>query len=190
MVRVGPGYMPGAVECYQWEAEFEKLLAIYRFRKPKRVLEVGTYHGGTLWHWLQNAQPGTFVVSVDSYAVGVDNSRLYDSWTPEGCGYQVIRGDSRKPTVIAAAETFGHYDWIFIDAGHLYEEVKDDWENYRPMCQPGGVVVFHDILPPSRTWPDIQVAWLWKEIRQFGWTTSEIVADPDAEWGGLGIVWM
>ncbi len=179
---------PTPVPIFQWQTEFTQLLDLYRERQPMRVLEIGTYHGGTLYHWLQNASPGCQIVSLDSYRVGVDNRHLYPAWVPEGIELTVLQGDSRKRNTIHQVEAHHPFDWVFIDAGHYYEEVRDDWENYRPMVAPGGIVVFHDILPPSRTWPDIQVWWLWKEIRRFGWNTSEIIADPDAEWGGLGIV--
>ena len=50
-----PGYGPPTpVPIFQWEKEFEVLLELYRRETPERVLEIGTYHGGTLFHWLRN----------------------------------------------------------------------------------------------------------------------------------------
>lgn len=189
-VEQRPGYGPATpVEIFQWQDEFEKLLDLYREMAPKSVLEIGTYHGGTLYHWLRNASADTKIVSVDSYAVGVDNRELCREWAREyDVALELISGDSRRKKTIEEVESHGPFDWIFIDAGHYYDEVRDDWENYRPMCSQGGIVAFHDILPPTRTWPDIQVAWLWKEIKAFGWTTEEFIADPNAEWGGIGVV--
>jgi predicted O-methyltransferase YrrM len=184
-----PGYGPPTpVEIFQWQAEFDPLLDLYRERAPKKVLEIGTYHGGTLYHWLQNANEGTHVVSVDSYAVGVDNRALYAEWVPDEVELTVIDADSRDAKTVREVGKHGPFDWCFIDAGHYYEEVRDDWENYRPFCSKGAIVAFHDILPPSRTWPSIEVAWLWKEIKRFGWETEEFISDPDAEWGGIGVV--
>jgi predicted O-methyltransferase YrrM len=191
LVEQEPGYGPPApVPIFQWEAEFSELLLIYKERKPKRVLEIGTYHGGTLYHWLQKATRGTIVVSLDSYAVGVDNRHLYGDWVKPGTELHVLEGDSRKMTTLREVKQWAPYDWIFIDGGHFYEEVEADWRNYRPMCREGGVVIFHDILPPSRSWPIIQVQWLWKEIKRAGYETKEIIADPDVEWGGIGIVYL
>ena len=175
---------------FQWEEEFSRCLEIFRNHKPARILEIGTYHGGTLYHWLQNAPEADLVVSVDTYAVGVDNRKLYEEWNIYDLDLKVLKGDSRKKATIEKIRGYAPYDWVFIDAGHYYEEVRDDWENYRPMIQDHGVCVFHDILPPSRTWPDIQVWWLWKEIKRYGWTTEEIIADPEAEWGGIGLVYL
>ena len=177
---------------YQWEAEFSQLLDIYRELKPARVLEIGTYHGGTLYHWLQNATEGTTVVSVDNYAVGVDNRSLYQDWIPNGVSLITIKGASEEPQTVEAIRKAirGKYDWVFIDGGHFYEEVKADWENYRPMVKKGGVVVFHDILPPSEVWPDIEVNRLWKEIKAEGYETQEIIHDRRAAWGGIGLVFL
>ena len=181
---------PTPVPIFQWEAEFAPLLELYVSRKPKRVLEIGTYHGGTLYHWLANAVPGAKIVSVDSYLVGVDNRDLYPAWTPKGVELEVIKGDSSRKHVITTVRQSAPFDWIFIDAGHFYAEVAADWHNYKGMCARGGVVIFHDILPPSRSWPIIEVAWLWKELKREGLRTEEIVHDRDAEWGGLGIVYL
>lgn len=186
-------YGPAApVPVFQHEAEFAELLDLYRARKPRRVLEIGTYHGGTLYHWLQNAAPGTTVVSLDSYAVGVDNRTCYSEWVPEGVTLEVIEGDSRDPATVGAIGRWSPYEWIFIDAGHWYAEVKSDWDNYSPMCVEGGVVCFHDILDDRVHHPEIEVAQLWREIKnareRYAW--MEIVNDPDAWWGGIGICFM
>ena len=191
MVEQRAGYGPPApVPVFQWETEFDQLLKVYRERAPKRVLEIGTFHGGTLFHWLQNATEGISVVSVDSYAVGVDNRHLYKSWCPAGVEVVAFKGDSHDPFVATQVEAYGPYEWVWIDAGHYYPEVKADWETYRPMCAPGGLVCFHDILPPSQAHPEIEVSQLWEEIKQAGYKTEEIVADRAASWGGCGLVFV
>ena len=189
-VKQAPGCGPPTpVPIYQWESEFEILLSVFRELAPKRVLEIGTFHGGTLFHWLQNIQEGGVIVSVDSYAVGVDNRHLYDSWTPEGVELIVIEGDSRSETTIGVVATEAPYDFVFIDAGHYYHEVRQDWLNYEPMVRTGGLVAFHDILPPSPEHPEIEVAQLWEELER-DFDVEEIIADPNASWGGIGIVRM
>jgi len=183
-----PGYGPPTpVPIFQWEPEFETLLELYRRFRPARVLEVGTYHGGTLYHWLRNANAGTKIVSVDSYAVGVDNRHLYADWTPDNVSLTVIAADCHAPDTIAQVAGLAPFDWLFIDAGHYYQEVKDDWDNYMPLVLPGGIVCFHDILPPNEVHPEIEVAQLWDEIRA-DHLTLEIVQDRDAYWGGVGVV--
>jgi cephalosporin hydroxylase len=73
MIEQQPGCgPPSPVPILQREAEFSVLLELYRRLEPLKVLEIGTYHGGTLYHWLQNGS-ADLIVSLDSYAVGVDN---------------------------------------------------------------------------------------------------------------------
>jgi len=178
-----PGFMPSVVPCLQREAEFTKLLDLYRERKPMRVLEIGTYFGGTLYHWLQNAQSGAVVVSVDSYATEIDNRHLYGEWIPPGVTLEPIAGDTRDRLTLERVKfRYDSYDWIFIDAGHLYGEVKNDWEAFGALAADGGLVCFHDILYPH-------VARLWAEIKAEH-ETLEIVSDPTTEWHGIGCVLM
>jgi len=183
------------VPVLQNQSELAELIALYRDRKPKRTLEVGTYHGGTLYHWLRHAPRGATVVSVDSYTVpGVDNRHLYQGWVPPHVFLHVIQGDSRDPHTVERAAEYGPYQWAFIDADHSYEAVKDDWENYGPLVDAGGVVCFHDINMEGEGVPR-----LWWEIRQ-GHKTAELVGEhepgeaawglgPDTPWGGIGIVY-
>ena len=188
MATQRPGYGPPTpVQIFQWQSEFDTVLELYRRLAPRKVLEVGTYHGGTLYHWLQNAQPGTHIVSLDSYAVGVDNRHLYDEWIPEGVKLDVYAGDSRDKAIAEHIALHAPYDWAFIDAGHYYEEVLSDWVTYGPLVRSPGVVLFHDILPPTQAHPEIEVARLWEEIRAEH-RTLDIVENRDAEWGGIGVV--
>ncbi|MCR4339226.1 MAG: class I SAM-dependent methyltransferase [Gemmatimonadaceae bacterium] len=183
------GYGPAApVPVLQWEPEFGALLALYRERSPRRVLEVGTYHGGTLYHWLTNARDGTTVVSLDRYSEGIDNRGMYRGWCPDGVSVVALEGDSHDETVAAQVAAYGPFDWVWIDAGHYYPEVKRDWELYGSMCAPGGIVCFHDILPASVEHPEIEVERLWRELQASGYRTEEIIADPAVSWGGIGIV--
>jgi predicted O-methyltransferase YrrM len=181
-----PGYGPPTpVPILQWAREFTVLLEVYRRLKPKRVLEVGTYHGGTLYHWLQNARAGTMIVSLDSYVTGVDNRHLYDEWAPPKVALEVLEADSHASATVETVKALGPYDWLFIDAGHYLSEVTQDWNLYRPLVKKGGIACLHDILL-HKAHPEIEVAHLWAQIKQEH-LTFEIVDNPKAEWGGIGV---
>jgi predicted O-methyltransferase YrrM len=185
LIEQQPGCGPPApVPVLQWEREMEVLLALYRRLQPRRVLEVGTYHGGTLFHWLQNAHWRPTIVSIDSCAVGVDNRLMYDEWNIHNAELVVIKGDSHKPRTFRQVRLQGPFDWVFIDAGHFLPEVTRDWEIYGPMVAPDGILFFHDILTHP-AWPSIEVGQLWAKIKQTH-RTFEIVHDRNAEWGGVG----
>jgi predicted O-methyltransferase YrrM len=184
--QVGP---EAPVPILQWQWEFKTVLDLYGQRAPQKVVEIGTYHGGTLYHWLQRAAPGATVVSIDSYVAGVDNTGLYEGWCPEDVTLKVIKGNSNDVWVDHFDELSG-CEWLFIDAGHYYEEVEADWRHYRPFVREGGVVLFHDIVPGGDQHPELQVHQLWREIQARGYVTQEIISDHVADWGGIGICYL
>jgi predicted O-methyltransferase YrrM len=173
---------------WQFPGEFDQLLSLFESKQPKRVLEVGTYYGGTLKQWLQRSQPGTLVVSVDRYDIPrADNRAHYSEWAAPGVEYAVIVGDSHNPATIASAAANGPYDFILIDADHVYDAAKRDWENYGSMCAEGGVIVFHDIVSCPIAHPELQVNRLWAEIKAVE-ATFEYVNDPAQTCCGIGVV--
>jgi predicted O-methyltransferase YrrM len=168
------------VEVLQHELELERLVDLYRARRPRRVLEVGTFAGGTLYHWLTHAAPFpplTVVVAIDTY-LHRDNRDLYPEWMQDGTELVVIEGDSSDTTVISQAAALGPYEWVYIDADHYLESVRRDWQAYGALAAPGGLVVLHDITPTPD--PTIEVDRLWAELEQ-GHDTETIV-----EPGGFG----
>jgi predicted O-methyltransferase YrrM len=175
---------PG-VETFQTPFELEVMLTLFDRKQPERVLEIGSWQGGTLWHWLQTAD---VVVAVD------DQMRLAAQWyewaLDAGSTLELLHGSSQDPDIIDKARSFGPYDWVLIDADHTYGAVKNDWENYRGMVASGGIVLFHDILPR----PDYGVDQVWAEVKaELGAQTVEIVetsTPDDPRWGGLGCIWM
>jgi predicted O-methyltransferase YrrM len=176
------------VPIFQHEWEFSTLLRLYKQRKPKRVLEIGTYHGGTLYHWLKAATPEV-VVQVDSFAMGVDNREEFPKWKKAKTQLHCIAADSTDPDTTRLVEPYGPFDWIWIDAGHYDHEVRADWANYGHLAAPGAVACFHDILTHPNH-PEIQVEPLWREIQAQGYLTQELVANPQADWGGIGVVYL
>lgn len=177
--RYGP---PAPVPILQEEVEFTPLLDLYRERKPQRVLELGTYTGGTLFHWLQNAPSGALIVSVDDWH---GNAEIYSEWCAPGVSYEIVRGDTRDLDVVEFVREYAPFDWAFVDAGHLDEEVRDDWAHYGPMMGPDSVMAFHDILK-LKGLPRIQVFHLWAELRE-KFTHREITS-PDGS--GIGVLFL
>ncbi len=169
------------VDVYQNVWELDQMLAIVDRLQPKRVLEVGCWQGGTLWHWLQY---GGKVVGVD------DGMRLADDWArwadEAGAELHLLQGVSQDPEIVEQARKLGPYDFIFIDADHTYPSVSADWENYSGMIAPGGVFAFHDTQHVGD--PTYGVQQLWGEITQ----------ERDVRWlhlamtghCGIGMLWL
>lgn len=179
-----------AVPVFQHPAEMEWMLDLYARRAPMRVLEVGSYFGGALKQFIARAQPGATVVSVDLYNLPyADNRHLYADWAAQsGATVHAIAGNSRDLATVAQAAQHGPFDWIMIDGDHRYRSVRADWEAYRELAAPGGVVLFHDILDNRKAHPEIEVARLWAEIKA-AYRTDEIISG-NGKWGGIGVVYM
>ncbi|NTW91009.1 MAG: class I SAM-dependent methyltransferase, partial [Erysipelotrichaceae bacterium] len=56
---------------------------------------------------------------------------------------RMIKGDSVKSAELFKDESL---DFVFIDAGHRYEEVKADIEAWYPKVRKGGIVSGHDYI--------------------------------------------
>lgn len=171
------------VRILQDLGEFRRLLKLYRARRPHRVLEVGTYDGGTLYHWITSAAPGAVIVAIDWQH---PNHERYAEWSDGDVTVHAIVGNSHHPKTVEQAAEHAPFDFIFIDADHEYEAVRADWLAYRPLAAPGGIVAFHDIAGDVPEHPEIQVRQLWAEIKAEGYEVEEIVERGD--WQGIGIV--
>jgi len=175
-----------AVETFQAEFELDQLVALFERLAPSRVLEIGCWHGGTLWHWLQ--QPDATVVAIDDQMRASDD---WEGWALEaGSTLHALHGSSHDAAVIEAAAELGPYEFVFIDADHTYQAVKADWENYRPLAAAGGLVAFHDVVER----PGYGVSELWGEIKaETGARWMEIgqtVEPANESRCGIGVVWV
>lgn len=186
------------VPVYQDEGELKKLIELVKELKPKRILEIGSLHGGTIWYWM-NAVKGAEIVSVDSGVQSFDsrfsdieNARLnlWPEWERDtGCKITQVRADSTSPETVKAVKEQAPFDFIFIDGGHDYQTAMADWQNYWPMLRVGGLLAFHDIAYPDGNPYAYAVGTVWRQIRANGkW--QEIIREhnPEGIWG-IGAMW-
>jgi predicted O-methyltransferase YrrM len=113
---------------------------------------------------------------------------LYRTFAPDRQMEFIRRNshDRQTKTDVEAALPSGSVDFLFIDADHTYEGVKQDFEMYAPLVRTGGAVVFHDISGNPND-PDVGVDRYWQELDD-EYDTTEIVGTDDQQWGGFGIV--
>ncbi len=158
----------------QVPAELDKACTLYREKKPRRVLEIGTWYGGTLRKWLQHAQPNATVVCVD---INHMNPDLYEEWRQHDTKLFVLTGSSQEPTVQSQILEHGPYDWFFIDGEHIEHFVDNDVRLARSVAAPGAVLLLHDIDSggSDTTGPRAVFAHLQLE----GLYCSEIIERPD-----------
>jgi predicted O-methyltransferase YrrM len=134
-------------------AELAPLIGILSMRPPKRVLEIGTFRGGTLWVWCNVAAPDATIVSVDlpggPFGGGGYDAREVEGFAMRGQTLRLVLGDSHTPDVRAEVESAlgGPVDFLFIDGDHSYSGVRTDYAMYSELVRGGGLIAFHDIVP-------------------------------------------
>ncbi len=149
--------------------ELADLLELLDGRRLERVLEIGSFRGGTAWLWAQLAD----------VVVAIDRAPLF---SPELVTI-LIADDSHDPSVVELAGEFAPFDLIFIDGDHSYEGVAADFLNYAPLIRPGGLVVLHDVCEHEA---GSEVSLFWTELRE-RFEHTELIREP-RHWGGFGVV--
>lgn len=167
----------------QKPGELAGLLEVLEQVAPRVIVEIGCDAGGTLWAWSQlPSRPRVIGVDLPGGAYSAASF-------PQAHGAELVIGNSHhKGTYARLREVLAGQaaDVLFIDADHTYQGVASDYHGYRPVVRPGGLIVFHDIVPHPHI-PSVGVRDLWTEITEH-WPSTEIVTDRQEPWGGIGIL--
>jgi predicted O-methyltransferase YrrM len=137
--------------------------------RPYRVLEIGSWAGGSAITWADaikrfNRGEG-MVVCVDPWVQYIDpladgrtvyremhealaHGEILDLFRHNirACGHEdlvrMIRGSSDEILPLIKPETF---DLVFVDGDHSYGQVLDDLRNAAPLVRPGGILCGDDL---------------------------------------------
>lgn len=134
-------------ETQTTEAE-RQCLSHYAHAK-KRLAEIGVWHGVTTCCIRRAMSPDGTLFAVDPYPVG----RL--GFSPQQIIAHREVGTISNGSVVwirRTGEAAGrqlqnagiHVDFVFIDGDHSYEGLKADWEVWRQLVAPGGIIALHD----------------------------------------------
>lgn len=137
----------------QKPAELAPLIGILAVRRPARVLEIGTFGGGTLWAWCKIAADDATIVSVDlpggPFGDGGYDAQVLRAFAGDRQTLRLIQGDSHAGGTRekVARALGGPIDFLFIDGDHSLDGVSRDFAMYSPLVRDGGLVALHDITP-------------------------------------------
>lgn len=147
-----PSYPKALVDycCQQFMVQDRQVMQVYeellhlaywlRGFAPRNVLEIGTT--GVTFFILSRLATGK-KVSIDIRDM---RARLHTSMF--GHDWCFFQGDSQTPEMQREVRAYcDQFDLIFIDGDHRYVGVKRDFENYRELLSPRGVIMFHDVDP-------------------------------------------
>ena len=162
---------------------------------PDTVCEIGTARGGSYYIWTRYLDATNYVsIDLPGGRFGGGHSVRRAEFLGEVCrrpGVEqtFLRGDSHSSEIARRTEETldGHdIDFLFIDGDHTYEGVKDDFERYSPFVAEGGLIALHDIVDIEHD-PDCEVDRFWHELCE-EYETTAIIADPQQDRGGVGLV--
>ncbi len=96
----------------------------------------------------------------------------------------VVVGDTHDDTTFDEIVAYGavDLDFLFIDAGHLLEDVSSDFYTYGKLVKSGGVIAIHDALKRPTYEEEIQVWKFVDELRSMG-RSVQVIGDE------IGIAW-
>jgi predicted O-methyltransferase YrrM len=168
----------------QKHSEAAALLHLLAADPPRRVLEIGTARGGTLFLLSRVAHPRAILATVDLLGgpfgggYGRDWEPILRAMPRSTQTLKLVRGDSHdRRTLALVTDIFRQetVDFLLIDGDHSYDGVQQDFQWYSPLVRPGGFVALHDIVPgPERLVG--AVPRFWNEIKA-SYESRELVAD-------------
>ena len=190
-------YLTFSIKLAQVKYEIIKLLEILKDLNPKKILEIGTAGGGTLYLFTRIIDPEATIISVDlpggTFGGGYSEWKipLYQSFTKNKQKIKLLRADSHNPKTFKLVKTVlaeKKLDFLFIDGDHTYEGVKRDFNMYSKLVKKGGIIAFHDIAKVPLT-SGCRVYKFWDEIKH-NYEYIEIIEDKKQEWAGIGVIYL
>lgn len=163
---------------------------------PQRVIEIGTYKGGTLQTMANAFSENTEFISLDLPGGGFGGGytevqkQEFQAFLRTGQTLTCFRLDSHNvDTLHTIQERLSGklLDLLFIDGDHTAEGVALDFVMYGPLVRPGGLIGFHDIQP-HLTHASCQVHRFWEFLSKEIETSVIVDRDGYEHWGGIGVV--
>lgn len=125
-------------------------------RRPRLLLELGTFDGRTTLNLAANAPEDARVLTLDlpraegaALALDARDAKYIDKPAP-GARFRGTPWEGRIEQLLGDSASFdfspwhGRCEWVFVDAAHSYEYVLNDSRLALRLLAPGGVVFWHD----------------------------------------------
>lgn len=163
-----------------WELN-ELLLELERI-DVRTVLEIGMHRGRSIALWRDVLNPRRLVGVNDVDQLDVDRSVL---------GLRAVFGRSQERAVYdQVLHELGtemlKVDFLFVDGGHLADEVRRDFCLYAPLVRPGGLVALHDAHLQGN--PTVEVHRFWEQVREG--KRTKLVWDGSPTGTGVGLIYV
>ncbi len=189
-------YVGWSLQPAQVTQELEALLLEFKKMGVSRMLEIGTYNGGTLFLFAKMANPNAKLLSLDlpggEFGGGYEQFKVsfFTNFAHDAQKIFLIRDDSHLQRSLFKVKSILNedlLDFMLIDGDHTYEGVKKDFEMYSPLVRKGGIIAFHDICEHP-TYLCCGVDKFWNEVKQC-YKYQEFINNPHQNWAGIGLIY-
>lgn len=121
------------------------------FPKNSIGIEIGVQYGGHSNDLLRLAEPKKLYLVDPWIEQGENGDHNFNRVTKrfsKNKNIEIIRGFS-----VETAKKFSdnHFDWIYLDALHDYDSIRDDIEAWYPKLKKGGIFGGHDYVMTNKT---------------------------------------
>ena len=103
----------------------------------KNVLEIGVFEGETSVKMIEALPIGGKYTGID-----INDYRKLD-FNKSGKGWNFILGESIK---VLANMPEDHFDFIFVDGDHSWDNILPEFKEIERVIKPGGVIAYHDSI--------------------------------------------
>jgi predicted O-methyltransferase YrrM len=103
----------------------------------KNVLEIGVFEGETSVKMIEALPIGGKYTGID-----INDYRKID-FNKAGKGWNFILGESIK---VLANMPEHHFDFIFVDGDHSWDNILPEFKEIERVIKPGGVIAYHDTI--------------------------------------------
>lgn len=174
--------------------ELASLIAVVRQLRPRTVLEIGTFRGGTLACWAGTAAADAHLICIDRLeaAFGIVQAEAHAAQLRKlirrGQRLTFLPLDSQDEATAEAVQGAlqgARVDFLWIDGDHRDAAVRRDFALYGPLVGPGGIIAFHDIHADP-AFPDNQSHHFWREISRTH-AVQEFIDQDQPGGAGMGI---
>lgn len=178
----------------QMKPEILGFIERVRRAAPTVVCEIGTRSCGTSFMLSQAVESVQTFIGLDLYVSNWTQLRAFARPNQQLHAIVGSSYDEPAPTQVKQILAGRPIDLLFIDGDHSYEGAVKDFQLYRHLVRPGGLIALHDIMPDRRaetgrsTGPYAGgVPKLWNAIKA-AYPHEEFVADRQQEGFGIGVV--
>ena len=152
------------VEVRHDSEQLRELFEVIRARQPSRMIEVGSFRGGTalVFAGALTGQREMLLVDLPHRRALQFLQKSIDQIRQEGVRVKFFNGDSASLGANDSATKFSPVDVLYIDGCHETPHVIHDYLMYRRFVKDEGLIGFHDVSHTSkvrRAWIPMTKVW-------------------------------